>query len=274
MSLDNPAGRLYALLEEADVPPKGNDSTPVRHRWADVLGIHRNDLPTLLARLSEVMALPSQVRAAIESVPEEDKERFLEPIPKIEQAFAKLNLAQQWKQFAEPITQNVMTGLSFCDWLLSKSSPEPVIGDEQRERIHEEIRDLRDDVRANEEDDDLRRFLLRHLNAMDEALHEYKLSGAPPVEEAIHAAVGDSFFRFLRGETLPRNSRWDRFWLAAHRLSIALHIVTAGIALPQTVSSMEESVVVIELEEQAEDNGGGESGGQGDGGQENQGEED
>lgn len=71
--------------------------------------------------------------------------------------------------------------------------------------------------------------------------------------------MGDRLFRFLRGESLPHNDRWDRFWKIAGRIAIAATLVQAGIALPQTVSSMEGSLPVIEAEDQTEDHGEGES---------------
>lgn len=262
MGFDNPAGRLHKLLLDAGVPPKASDESKVRVRWAEVLGIEPEDHPTLLARLSKVLALPPQVRVAVEDVPEEEKDDFLAPLPYIETAFVTLNLDQPWKNFGRPITPDVMTGLGFCDWLLRKHKTEPHLPDEERERIHKEVRDLFEDVRANEDDDDLRKFLLRHLKAMDDALQEYKISGAPPVEEAIHAAMGDGVIRRLRGETPPRNSRSDRFWRMISRLAITLNLFTTGVELPETVSSafasIEEAVVAesdAESGEQTESEG-------------------
>lgn len=232
---NNPAGRLYALLDAAKVPPRQGDSTAVRHRWADVLEVDRDDLPTLLARLSPVIALPSQVREAISSIPDLDHQRYLRYLPKVEQAFSNLNLGTAWQHFAAPIDTATMHGLELCDERLSALRSEPTLAEDERAELHQQVRNLFDDVAANEGKPDLREFLLRHLSAMDQALSEYRISGTPPVENAVRSATGELVLRKIRGEDLPHSSRSDRFWKIFTRVALVLNLLQAGIALPQTI---------------------------------------
>lgn len=246
MSLNNPAGRLHALLSEAGVL-NYVEKDRVRTKWAKVLGVEKEDSPTLLLRLSEIMNLPAQVREAVEAVPDIDHEMYLKHLPNVESAFAKMSLDVIWGSVAKELDKATMYSLEVCDDLLSRHHPEPMLPGDERERIHKEVRDLFEDVRTNEEDEDLREFLLRHLKAMDDALQEYKISGAPPVEEVVQAAMGDGFLHYIRGQPLQENDRWDRFWKIAGRVVITLNLLAAPITLPEAVSSamsaIEESAV-------------------------------
>ena len=90
---NNPAGRLYALLDKAKTPARPNDTTKVKDRLSTVLGVNKGDIPTLLVRVSNVLMLPSEVRHAISALPDPniDKSRFLSALPPVEQAFSNLN---------------------------------------------------------------------------------------------------------------------------------------------------------------------------------------
>lgn len=215
MSLNNPAGRLLALLEEAGTPPKDSDRTPVRDRWAKVLGVDRNDRTALLARFGEVMALPSEVRAAVEAVPDITPGVYLKNLSKVEQTFGQVNLEAQWCQFARALDSNVMDGLEVCDELLGRRCPETTLPDDERERIHSQVRELFEEVRAEETDPNLREFLLRHLKAMDDALQEYKISGTPPVVQAAEAILGGTASQVLRRPEARRNPRLRKLFATA-----------------------------------------------------------
>lgn len=200
MATNNPAGRLHALLTKARVPPRDNDNAKARDRWAEVLEVDAQDLPTLLARLSAVIALLSQVRAAIGSVPDIDQDRFLRYLPQIERAFSRLNLNNGWKSFASPIDKTAMYSLHLCDERLSALKPEISLPEDKLERLHQQVRDMFDDISANVSNPRLRSFLLEHLGAMDQALRKYRISGTPPLERAVEAAVGGYVIRSAQGD--------------------------------------------------------------------------
>lgn len=253
---DNPAGRLYALLSAARVPVKGNDQVKVRDRWAEVLGVSDEDTPVLLARLSEVIALPSHVRAAIEAIPDErlDKSRYLATLPRIEQAFGNLNLHSQWSAFAKPITADVMVGLGFCDEILSRVAPETVVPEDKRRDFHTQIRDLMEDVAANEEDVDLRAFLLHHLIAMDRALTAYRISGTPPLETAVEAAIGAAHIRRATGKS-SESPRLKRLGAIAASILLVLNIGNQGAELVERVFTAlpSGSAAVMEVQDNTPD---------------------
>ncbi len=67
--LDNPAGRLLALLEEGKRFDKKNTQTI--EAWAQLFGEDTSEiatvLPDVLAQLGKVMALPSEIRTRVEA---------------------------------------------------------------------------------------------------------------------------------------------------------------------------------------------------------------
>lgn len=228
---DNPAGRLYTLLKEAKVPPSQGDRQKVRIRWAEVLGLDPNDRPALLAQLSRIFTLPEQIRTGLQSVPDLNPERYLEPLDNVERAFSNLNLENQWNSFASPIDAATMAILGVCDERLSATRPEPVVPEDERKDLHEAVRALFEDVKYNEEDPDLREFLLRHLAAMDRALNEYRISGTPPLEDAVAAAVGDAILRQQRGKEADGKKRSRRFWQVIRRAVLLLSLLDMGTGL-------------------------------------------
>lgn len=232
MSLNNPAGRLHALLSEAGTPPRENDRETARQKWAKTLAVEVKDSPTLLARLGEVMALPVEVRGAVKSLPEVDHDTYLGPLSNVEKSFGKLNLDALWSQCAREIDGTTMYSLKVCDELLSRQRPERTLPEDEREQLHEEVRNLRKDVQAKEKDKDLREFLLHHLKAMDDALQEYKISGTPPVEEAAKAILGGALIQKQKHRKNPFLRRLFATALSALYLTGGLE---GGFALTERV---------------------------------------
>lgn len=82
--LNNPAGRLLALVEEARRVGKPDQAG--REVWRAVLHAEEDDA-LYLRRFGIVMALPDEIRAAVESL-DVNQELHLRGLPNIEQALA------------------------------------------------------------------------------------------------------------------------------------------------------------------------------------------
>lgn len=87
--LNNPAGRLYAILSEVR---KTHDTVPIKDMWAKMFGVPNGDIGGVLAVHVELVDLVRETRKSIEALADVDNETYLKPIVQIETAFSRANL--------------------------------------------------------------------------------------------------------------------------------------------------------------------------------------
>lgn len=191
MALNNPAGRLAAILERGwDL----NGNTLQRHAWATMLeceeGISEADL---LAKVALAMHLPAEIRLAVERREDLAEDLYLAGLDTIEDSFSqKLSLRSRWQGFREPIPDTAMTGLRFCDHALTLGQPD--VTREELQTLLEEGLKLRKLI-ADLDPSDLRSLLLAQIDQIVKALVDYPITGADGARLAVDASLGSIVVR-------------------------------------------------------------------------------
>jgi hypothetical protein len=93
---NNPAGRL---LEIVDRGKSYNGGLPVIDVWSNILSTPASDYSLLIRRIGHVMALPSQIKSAMEGLEEYNPNIYLKWLPNVENAFKAVHFQMQWNQF-------------------------------------------------------------------------------------------------------------------------------------------------------------------------------
>ncbi|MBY8888058.1 hypothetical protein K7472_24920 [Streptomyces sp. PTM05] len=201
--LDNPAGRLHALLLE--LHRRHSQSPQGALAWDALAAItvpqYGASSPEAVVALAQVLALPMEIRDAVAAFTVDDvdeMEHLLEHLDEVESALALMtnrgqNLQQFFIKFAPgcDVPRSAAVGrLSTCSRALRSYRPEPVISAEDLSRIEQAITSLMSDVAEMELEPDARILLLRHLHAMLRAVHQVRITGCAPLEESLDAFVG------------------------------------------------------------------------------------
>jgi hypothetical protein len=194
---NNAAARLLRLLEEVTLSGRMADHRTLRLSWAAVLGVGREDIPSLFQALADVQRLVANTRREIESASDLDQNLLLENFSKIEQFVAITNLeaqtAQQESQYLDVIT---MRDLKHTAIQLSRSSAEEAVSDEELAELSAEIDALVDSARKANIDSELRAVLLEMLESIRHAISRYRVRGAEAFREALVTCLGEmSIFR-------------------------------------------------------------------------------
>ena len=228
---NNPAGRLHLLLTEGK---KKADNISTKKIWAELLDVDPNDNSLLLRRIGKVIDLPAQIREQIKEDKEiVDHERYLKGISNIENILLQFAFSRPWKFFKEQINDTTLQSLDICDEILSRKRPDKSVKQEELKVIHDDVRQLFNEVFESDLDEELRKFILEHLKQIDLAIQEFKISGTKPLEVAFQAAVGDRVIRNIKGEVIKpeelkkksHRESWKKFIKILGHLSTVLSIM-------------------------------------------------
>ncbi len=102
---NNPAGRLYNILDEAKTHKPTEKTAEV---WAQVFGFHVDDKPQLFSTVGGLYKLLAQTREAIEKIPTDNPRYYLSPFNLIEKAFSDMHLVSVWERTAKLLDPTAM----------------------------------------------------------------------------------------------------------------------------------------------------------------------
>ncbi len=254
--LDNPAGRLHALLTDlSEVSPA--DRTQTRAAWASVLDIEEGDLAGLTRGLGYVLNMPEQVKAQINDIQDVDHDLMLRHMHKVEAALSRsiLSLNEAVAHVHAQYNEATLLSLELCSDALHRRRAERVVADDDLKRIDEEISKLVDEVRSSKLDQDLRDFLLTHLAEMHQAVGDVRIRGSIALEEVLDRTCG-AISR--KGDLRSRIDQQEPVWtMFASLMSIiasamqvtALVLMPAPATNPPTDQLKPMSTIQIEAEQ-------------------------
>jgi hypothetical protein len=202
-NLNNPAGRLHALLTQLYLRGQqpGAQNATAWDALASILS--PGDAPlsaSFMQSFTTVLCLPTQVRTAVAALDleQEDKEDLLEHLDEIEKALNAVtsrshNLGQTLSIFApngEVPRSAAMKSLSTCSRALSRHAAEPTLSNEALAAITEAVQDLMREIIEAEIDPAVKLQLLPHLRALLAAIQNVRVGGVTPIEVATDALAG------------------------------------------------------------------------------------
>lgn len=195
---DNPAARLLDLFERAHSLP---DNAKLRDGWSDLLDVDPDDRAQLLHRLSLVIALPAQLRAAVTALPDFEEDVHLKRMAAVENTLSQLNLdGMQWVQIKSGSTDTVRDWLSFVSYDLRRQGYAAPATEEDVEHLRDQVKRFEHAVEEADIPENLRDVLIEQVTRLRESLDEYRLAGPEGVAEAVDRS---------RGRLLRDRSLWD-----------------------------------------------------------------
>jgi hypothetical protein len=187
---DNPAERLYQILDEARLKL---DTNKVAEVWASVLGITPRDTFAMLAGINEILNLVNTTKKHLAQLDVSDHKLYLSPFANIERLFENLNLGATWgdrKRFLDEIT---MQALRFDVDALSKVVSEPSITKDDLAALQEDVETLLKRVLDIELTEKLKAVLIEKLESIRGAILAYRFSGTSGLRRALEVNLGAVF---------------------------------------------------------------------------------
>jgi hypothetical protein len=198
---NNPAGRLYMILEAAKAAPGGADGYQT---WAGVFKVPpyeasapERKMPDesaaeALGRFLQVRTLVNEVESALRSIENINHSLYLTPFSRIRAAFSLhyLNGGNYPGAVLGQITEGDMTVLAFCAEALDAQHSESVVEEEQLKELLDAVAALYEEVRAADVGTSLKEIILDQLEIIRRAVHEYRIRGVVRLQEALNTVVG------------------------------------------------------------------------------------
>lgn len=232
--VNNPAGRLHAILTTLDETVGGRT---IGQAWSKALGVNEDDLPLLTSRIGEVFSLPQQI---------EDKLKWLDFYddflvswrPKLAELFSNTTLSSQWTSVKGHLTSNVLSGVGACSKQLSRFAPEPTISDDDLTKLNQEIDELYQTVKDAEIDEKLENFILKHLEAIKDAIAEIQIKGASSIQKEMKAAVAEVAVDNDLRRKIESSEQGKDFWRFLERYLLLFAVITTPFQAMQLVNTV------------------------------------
>lgn len=190
VSVDNPAGRLHLVLNEAR---QKNQKVAAKQVWADVLGVDSNDTGELLVAMAELIRLMAEAKTRLSRHQDVDLEIYMKPFENIEQALTRTNLDSAWSDCSRYLDDATMISLAFCSDTLSRREGEFVIDPADLAELQDEVERLLVRVMEIDLPGDLRKVLVSDLEDLRRAILAYRVAGAGGLRRAVQSSVGAVF---------------------------------------------------------------------------------
>jgi|GEM_PF-3664059 len=238
MTLDNPAGRLWAVLDHLRVRgQRSSDQKPIRSRTilVEYFGIDADDEAGYYDRVSALLRLPVEIRQAVEGLadPIVSPEKLTRPLPTVQTLLsANVTGREAAHRLRTQITDTIMNDLDICSDVLSRMTTSISISDDALGTIRGAAAEL---IQALLDDDKLptsiKQVLLRHAHHVLRTVDEYKIAGGEAVIDAWDTFVGTAARN--KGSMRPT----ARFWTAFKNLGAIVATVVTVAGAPEHIAN-------------------------------------
>ena len=189
VAADNPAGRLYRLVETAMELDRPDKSSPLVVLSDASRILHGHDIDTFDA-IYKINELVREARGRIQELAV-NQELYLKPIVSIESALTLEVLTQEdWSRYKRRLDEATMLGLQFCSDFLSGTGGELILEPDSLAQLQAEIESLSEWVMQGGFDAEFQAFLIRSLDEIRRAILAYRVGGADSLRRGLESALG------------------------------------------------------------------------------------
>ena len=200
---DNPAGKLYLILEKFDnfriveyMSPSGNSvrEPKIKEKLSHALEIPEDNSFELLHGLFQIHKLIDEVELRLSAIEDINETLYIEPLKRIRKAYLIIDMEKLWKRSeTHPTVDKDLTSLMFMSELLSRYQPEKLVPDEELKELLSDIDELYQMVLASSLQLELKTLILNQLELIRRAIHDYRIRGVSALQEAMERVAGNYF---------------------------------------------------------------------------------
>ena len=233
VSENNPAGRLYNLLQKAIRSGHQNNrgvSPSLMVVWQHALGC-KTESETIAAYL-DVIELPEIIVS--DWTKAELPESSLWFMQKIKAGVIRYNFAESWSNIANNFAGDSMQGLRSCADILENHASERIIPQDVIGDLLSSAATLFNEVKDADLEPDLKHFLLKQIHSIEVALRQHQVAGVAPIEEALNQVIGSTIIRkgfWERAAKSPITRKVETF-VNQVLIIVASSVITTAIEQP------------------------------------------
>lgn len=184
---NNPAGRLYTILREAE---SQNENVATLTVWANVFDLPETNELEIVRSILSLQELVEEVHRLVEGNPEFNSDLLLRSFPSLQRAVSVKNLANPWRTYKVGISDEAMTRLEFCSEILGKVTNEDEVSDEELENLKKAISDVIEYIENSSLPHELKTFISVQLENIRRGIFDYKIHGASGIRDVLAGVIG------------------------------------------------------------------------------------
>lgn len=209
--LDNPAGRLHALLAELTYQQNGLNT--VVAGWAGALDVAESDV---ILHIGSVANLVPQI---VDAVGRLEDEALIAPVARLRGTWSRaiFPLDHQFNGELRAVLpgEEALESLALVSASLHLLAPEGTVpGGPERANLGNQLRDLVEEIsRSDDLPDELKQVLVSRLLDVDTAIAHIRVGGPASVQRAMEAVMGTVMFTAAE-KRASQTSTMQKLWVA------------------------------------------------------------
>lgn len=248
VKLDNSAGRLHELLNQAKSKPDGSGLNV----WGRVFGVatQQNLTPEMevqtMEHVIQLRMLIDQAQREISDIGDGDPSAYLKPFPRINDLTKpSLLTTSNYATFLNVVSDGDMGLLELASQRLSSLRRERVVPLEEMQELLADVNVLFDEVESSSLPAVLKLFILRQLERIRRAIQEFRIRGPERLDEVLRDIMGDLVLnadqmRETQGEAEAQEL--NKLWQIVVRLA---HLVQYAPATIKVISAVAPYVPLL-----------------------------
>lgn len=185
--VDNPAGRLHRILEDA---AGHNESESTRKVWTEVLSANPRDPKELLHRFRQMLILYEETEAALKGLPDLDEGLYLSELKSLNKVLDVGHWHGTWGGAKRHLTPTAMLRLEFCADALARHYTEAPIDPDEVSALLQEADKVIASILRGKLPADVKATFVSLAELLRQALIEYQIRGAVILREILGRVVG------------------------------------------------------------------------------------
>ena len=218
VSTNNPAGRLYAVLDKAG---SVDEKKKTYVAWREILDADPRSATDFFHRVSLVHRLIADIVQSVRKIDALDDKLYLRHLPTVSAALGPDRFSQPWNDTKSLLSDTVMTSLEFCADALAQHPQPHEVDTGQLQELYSNVEELIRDVLKSKLDYALKQFLVRHLELVRSAILHYPIRGPAALRETLEQMAGAVVMNWdavEKSKEVPEVSRFGKVFSHLQKL--------------------------------------------------------
>ncbi|ESA37140.1 hypothetical protein N836_00230 [Leptolyngbya sp. Heron Island J] len=197
MAYDNPVRRLHSLLIKAFEAGNGQPTAASKLIWAKVFEVSVDDNESLISCTDELFGLLRSSLDAVKGLHSVNSNPHMRTLIRIRSLlYSKNFLNDQWKIFSSGLKdQSLMDLLEMTANAIDRETRLTKLSQDQLNDLLTSAKELLEDIRQSDLDDDIKNFLFIRLDEVCSAIQYYSISGSTGLRRVIEANIGGTLLK-------------------------------------------------------------------------------
>lgn len=235
MQSDNPAARLFAILDEGK---KVDANQNCRGVWQNLLNVSSSEQALLISRLGKLMELPQTIISIVEDEFPNQLKTCNHWSAQVNKAFMQQNLNDKWGSFSNHIDAHALNFLSITSELLQTKSPTKLLGDDELSDLREKIDSILNETIESDIDSEIKKYVAKGLSDLLRNIDEYRITGAQPIMDGVEIMFGHAFADENYREYLSNDGLGKKLVDILAAVASSVTIVLGAPQLPEAFSNI------------------------------------